>query len=189
MLIPFGVLSAAAFAPSGDYELIATGVGTGSNSSILFDSLATYASTYKHLQIRYAARINLSGVNSDPLVIRVNGVSTTSYAHHQLLGTGSVVESAAGTSTTACRIGRLTAVNATTNSFAAGVIDILDPYSSTKNTTFRGLSGNTATGDNIIALYSGLFNSTAAVNSLEMFAFSGGSFITGTRMSLYGIKG
>jgi hypothetical protein len=172
---------------AGDYELISTSILSSSTPSVTFD-VSSFASTYKHLQIRYSARGSLSAT-SDPVVIRVNGVSTASYAHHQLIGNGSVVESGAGTGTTACRIGRLTAATATTSSFAAGVIDILDSYSSTKNTTFRGLSGNTSTGDNIIALYSGLFNSTAPVSSLELFAFSGGSWITGSRFSIYGIRG
>jgi hypothetical protein len=176
-----------AFTIPGDYELIESAVLTSAQSSVVFD-VSSFASIYKHLQIRYAARGTLTAT-SDPVVIRVNGITAESYAHHQLLGNGSVVESAAGTSTTALRIGRLTAATATANSFAAGVIDILDPYSSTKNTTFRGLSGNTSTGDNIVALYSGLFNNTAAVNSLNLFAFSGGSWAAGSRFSIYGIRG
>jgi hypothetical protein len=182
-----GLLGAASF-PASDYELISSNILGSNQASVVFNDLNLLSSTYKHFQIRYSARGTLSAT-SDPVVVRVNGVSTASYAHHQLIGNGSVVESGAGTGTTACRIGRLTAANATTSSFAAGVIDVLDPYSSTKNTTFRGLSGNTSTGDNIVALYSGLFNSTAPVSSLELFAFSGGSWITGTRFSIYGIKG
>jgi hypothetical protein len=75
----------------------------------------------------------------------------------------------------------------TANAVNAGVIDILDYSSSTKNTTLRGLYGMN---DNAIAicLSSGLYNQTTAVSSITLTA-SANNFASLSRFSLYGIRG
>jgi hypothetical protein len=189
-LSALGIFSAAgAGGIAGDYELIQTQILPGSvATTVSFTGLGSFSSTYKHLQIRYTGRTVLAASTSDALIVRANGISTTSYAHHQLVGTGSAVESGAATNATAMRLGRLTAANGTTNSWAAGVIDILDPYSTTKNKTFRGFSGNTSA-DNIVILYSGLFNNTASITQLDLSGLGASGLSAGSRFSLYGIRG
>jgi cytochrome P450 len=75
---------------------------------------------------------------------------------------------------------------ATASAFGAGVVDILDSYSTTKNKTIRAFYGK-ATASNRIALSSGFWNNTAALTQVRFSAI--GSFVTGSRFSLYGIKG
>ena len=75
---------------------------------------------------------------------------------------------------------------ATASAFGGGVVDILDPYSTTKNKTIRGLGGLAATN---IALRSGSWASTDSVTSITCLPFSGGNWVAGSRFSLYGIKG
>jgi hypothetical protein len=188
MLIPFGVLSAAgAGGVAGDYELIETTILGSASSEVLFSSLATYASDYKHLQIRYTARSTRAAV-ADNLGVRFNGVTTTSYSHHRLYGNGTNVQSFAGTSATFMLGDGTTGNTSTASAFSAGVIDILDSYSTTKNKTIRILSGYTVSGDHAIELTSGAFYNTAALTSVSVFALTG-NLVAGTRMSLYGIKG
>jgi hypothetical protein len=184
MLIPFGVLSAAgAGGVAGDYELISTEILTSSQSSITFSNLGDYSSTYKHLQLRATAR-SARTVNQDTLNLRLNGVTTSVYSRHRLLGTGSSVISDAFVNQDSMGGGIIAAgASATANAFSAIVMDILDPYSTTKNTTLRILSGFSE-----IGLASGLFNSTASLTQIQIFSTSG-DLLTGTRMSLYGIKG
>jgi len=67
------------------------------------------------------------------------------------------------------------------------VLDILDAYSTTKNKTIRSLSGMTG-GANNLQLYSGLWNNTAAISSLNIFP-GATNFVAGSRFSLYGIRG
>jgi hypothetical protein len=187
MLIPFGILSAAAGVEvAGSYELIATEILTTTESSITFSNLGDYSSTYKHLQIRWVTRSTATGANI-AVYSRLNGDTGSNYSLHTLFGDGSGVASGNATNTTLVITGIQPTSTATANSFSAGVIDLLDPYSTTKNKTFRTLSGIAAS-DNRIDLHSGNWRNTASVTSWTVLPQSG-NFAIGTRFSLYGIKG
>jgi len=177
---------------SSDYELIQTSILGSATSSVTFSSLATYASTYKHLQIRIACMFDSTNSN---IQARINGDSGANYARHALranFGSGSV-ESAAGTSLTQMLI-HYNQDNNSTNEPAASVIDFVDVYAA-KNRTMRAFSGTiSGTNKNQIYVASGLHLSTAALTSITIhagtsFDSSGGNFRTGSRFSLYGIKG
>ena len=184
MSIPFGVLSAAgAGGVAGTYELIETQILGSSQSSITFSNLGTYSSTYKHLQIRAVTRSNTAG-GLGPMEVRLNGDSGTNYAWHRLGGYGSVVQSGAGTSATFMAIGLVPYNDQTANSFAASVLDILDPYSTSKNTTVRSLAGM----PNTIELRSGAWFNTASVTSVLLKPDSSNTFAIGSRFSIYGIR-
>ena len=171
------------------YELISTTVLGSNQPSVTFSNLGTYSSTYKHLQIRSVARTAQSS-NTRAIGVRVNGISTSSYSWHLLEGDSSSVVSAAAANQTNGFIGHLAASGAAANIFGASVIDILDPFSSTKNTTLRGLSGATTSGENRVRLYSTLFNSTATVTSITLYSEDlTSNLVAGSRFSLYGIRG
>jgi hypothetical protein len=70
------------------------------------------------------------------------------------------------------------------------IVDIHDYAATTKNKTVRNISGvdTNNTSDGLIYLSSGLWQSTSAVSSIDVF-FSGENFTTSTVVSLYGIKG
>jgi hypothetical protein len=191
MLIPFGILSAAGVsaAPTGAYELISTTILGSNAASVTFSSLGTYSSTYKHLQIRFTGKVSKVEAGQE-LALRVNGISTNSYSWHYMRGNGSTVIGDNGTTTNGMFLGQFTADNATASSYGGGVIDLLDPYSTSKNKTFRGLSGVPTGGMTRINLYAGLFQSTNAVDSISIFSqnFSD-NMIAGSRFSLYGIRG
>ena len=191
MLIPFGILSAAGVsaAPTGAYELISSTILGSNAASVTFSSLGTYSSTYKHLQIRFTGKVSKVEAGQE-LALRVNGISTNSYSWHYMRGNGSTVIGDNGTTTNGMFLGQFTADNATASSYGGGVIDLLDPYSTSKNKTFRGLSGVPTGGMTRINLYAGLFQSTNAVDSISIFSqnFSD-NIITGSRFSLYGIRG
>jgi hypothetical protein len=188
MLIPFGVLSAAgAGGVAGDYELIATELVGADTPSITFSSLATYSSTYKHLQIRTASRNSRTGFSTGVVSLRFNGDTSSSYTYHELFGNGSSVSSYADGSQTSIR-GAFFVAGASTaaNAFGGGVLDILDPFSTTKNTTTRSLSG---VADAAVALTSGAFFKTDAITSITLLGIGGTNLVAGSRFSLYGIRG
>jgi hypothetical protein len=181
-LFPLGILSAAGAVVGGEtYELISTTVLGLAASSVSFSSLGDYSSTYKHLQIRGLGRLTAVDTNQK---MRFNGDSTSSYNNHFLYGNGSSVLSGTSGLLTAIDSYPLTASNAPANAFGAFVIDMLDAFSSTKNTTVRQLSGNNVE----IQLASGLWNNTASLTSVELLANSG-NYVAGSRFSLYGIRG
>ena len=183
-LSALGIFSAAGAGGvvASDYELISTTLITTNTASIVFD-VSTFASTYKHLQIRFAGRS--SRADQDSLMdVKFNSASTT-YRNHYLVGTGSAVSSASSADR---YIFGLAAASATANIFGSGVVDILDPFSSTKNTTLRSLNGvNTGT-YNRIFLSSLAWFDTATVTSITL-ADVFGNFVAGSRFSIYGLKG
>lgn len=188
MLIPFGVLSAAGAGgvAAGSYELITTEILGSAQSSITFSNLGDYSSTYKHLQLRIASRSGRAAEN-DPIFLRFNSDSGSNYSYHEMGPSGGGVYSAAGTSqTSVARAGSSAGSTAAANAFGASVIDILDPYSTTKNTTTRTLMG---VGGNTILLTSGAWYNTASITTITLTTFSATDFVTGSRFSLYGIKG
>jgi len=188
MLIPFGVLSAAGVSEGGPtYELIESVVLGTATSSVTFSSLATYASTYKHLQIRLAARTDRTTLAYDFMRLRFNGDTGTNYRSHFLYGNGASVVSEAGGAGDAILLFRAGA-NAATNVYGGIVLDVLDAYSSTKNTTIRALGGITGV-NNEVALTSGLYNNTASITSVFIGPGGGTNFTAGSRFSLYGIRG
>jgi hypothetical protein len=182
MLIPFGILSAAGVVEGGaTYELISTTVLGGTAASVTFSNLGDYSSTYKHLQIRMTAR--LSGNNS--IDAYINGDTGSNYAGHLLRGNGSTASSFARSSSSTLQIADS---SNTANVFTAAVVDILDFASTTKNTTIRSFTGD-AGGQNFIQMWSGLWNNTAAVTSIQLYGRASTTFQIGSRFSIYGIRG
>jgi hypothetical protein len=182
----FGLLGAAGGIPPA-YELIASEILTASQASVTFSSLGTYSSTYKHLQIRYFAR-TISGTTLEELRVQFNANTGSNYSRHELSGTDGVVKTGVQTSITSAQAGFLSQ-NQSSNVFSSGVVDILDPYSTTKNTTVRALSGfHFGTGfQSIISLTSGAFFNTASITEIKLFG-NVFNLAADSRFSLYGVK-
>jgi hypothetical protein len=127
------------------------------------------------------ANSTLSGTVGSYTYLQFNGVTSASYSRHTLFGNGSSVSSAASTSQTSIVFQSLPGTSSA-NQFAAGVIDILDPFE-TKNTTARAFVGISSE----VALASGAFLNTAALSSITLAPVSG-SFNTYSRFSLFGLR-
>ena len=167
-----------------DYEFISTAFGTGSSAVITFSSIPQ---DYRHLQIRYVGK---NTTNSNDVYITMNGVSSGVYMSHRLWGNGTTVAvTPSGTaSQTFIILTDALAISTTADCFGAGVIDILDYPSTTKNKTVRAIYGVSDAGAAGSNLSSGLYAQTTAVSSLT-FTTATGNFTSLTRFSLYGIKG
>jgi hypothetical protein len=181
-----GLLGASLFIPVGDYELIETAILGSSAPSVTFNNLDAWSSTYKHLQIRYTARSTRSAELVSVLGLQFNNITAANYFHHHLSGNGSSVSSFAATGSTSLRVGLATGASSTANNFGAGVVDLLDSYSTTKNKTFRSLTG--LTNGNFVRLKSGSLAETASVTEIKILDLFG-DFVAGSRFSLYGIRG
>lgn len=173
--------------PSSEYLIQTYEVGATLLASVTFDNLGQYAGVYKHLQIVWVARsTDLDTGGGSDFLIQFNNNTGSNYSAHRLDGSGSSVVSTAQTSQTSMRLGFVIRDGRTANSYSAGVTDILDPFSASKNTTVRNLDGYTADGAQQIRLSSGLFFQTSAINTIKLFQDSF-SFKTGSRFSLYGV--
>jgi len=178
-----GILnSQAAGVEAGAYDLLETTTLASSASSVTFSGLGSYTD-YKHLQIRYVGRH--SGSTGNSLQMILNADSGSSYRSHVLLGDGSSVVS---TQTSSLTFFMSNDSGGSTNVFASGVIDFLDAFDNSKNTTLRTLSGVTDPNTySQVRLTSGGYFNTAAMTSIEISGNSG-DLVTGSRFSLYGIK-
>lgn len=165
-----------AYNPS-EFDLLETQVLTGTAASITFSSLSTYASTYKHLQIRMAGSTN-SAVNW--VGIQFNGDTANNYSRHELRGSGSSVTSSGSSNYDYFLFG------VWGGSAGASVVDLLDVFDTTKYKTGRALSG--WVGADGVQLTSGSWRNTNAVSSILIKNQGSEVFKIGTRFSLYGIK-
>jgi hypothetical protein len=174
----------APFIPT-NYESIETVTGTGSSGTITFSSIP---STYQHLQLRYLGR-NARGVTGDTLRMTFNSDSGSNYAYHASYGGGSTTESFGATSLAYAPVGYVAGASAAANIMGVGVVDILDYANTSKNKTFRSLHGEDFNGSGDMALFSGLWMSATAINSITIVGGTGANFTTTTHFALYGIKG
>jgi hypothetical protein len=188
MPITLGILAQSRQAvAAGSYDLLDTiTVGTAV-ASVTFSGLSTYASDYQHLQIRATPKTVNSGAVAD-IWGYVNGDTATNYNHHFMRGVNSSgVSSGFNNSFGGMYLGQGNKAN-TTNGHGALVVDILDPFETTKFTTFRGLSGATSSPDSIVSLNSGLWRNTAALTSITLYSLGDGNIAVNSRFSLYGIR-
>jgi len=184
MLIPLGILATAGAggAPTSAYELISSQVLGSTSSSVTFSNLGDFSSIYKFLQIRYSAKTIAGG---QELRIRFNG-NSTGYNKRQVWGAAGSSNAAGAFNQAQIQLDLGAAQTTNSSWFQAGVIDIFEPYNTSKNTTIRAAYGE-AFFTNAVYFVSGMWNNTASVTSITFTA--GNDLAASSRFSLYGIKG
>lgn len=181
--IPLGILAASGGA-AGAMELISTQVLSSAASTVTFSSIPQ---GFKHLQIRAVNKLDTSEIDVvNVSFISVNG-NSSSFSHHIVQGDGSNI--GWGSFNGFSYIWAVPTNNNEVNSFAAQVIDILDYSATTKNKTIRMLNGNASLSTRNIVLQGMAYLSNTAVTSLSFTGGSGYNWKTGSRWSLYGIRG
>lgn len=183
-----------AFNP-GSFDLISTTILSSDTASVTFD-VSTLASTYKHLQIRYSAKSDRSSSDgNDGLVTRINGDSGTNYTNHLIYGQWYAGSTGNGVSAeTAFNGMEYTYIAGTGGSssaiFGSGTMDFLDAFSTDKFKTRRVLWHNGLSSPfQQVSLTSNLWRNTAAITSLTLSVRYGSNLVSGSRFSIYGIKG
>jgi hypothetical protein len=185
-LFPLGILSAAGASVGGDYEHIATVLGTASSNTITFSSIPQ---NYKHLQVRFSAKNTIT--SSERIIMRMNGVTTASYTRGRYYGAGT------GSSPSSETLGGLTGIDlddALSISTGAGIVaggflDITDYTNTTRNKAVKGFYGQQGNKTRIY-IVGGFLLDTPAITSIS-FTTAGAItnlFATTSRFSLYGIR-
>jgi len=189
------------------YESIATAnVGSGGEAYVEFTSISQ---AYKYLQIRYVAQDNRTTYGIDQLRMRMGSsntldTSSTGYVHHFARGTGAITDSANYTTTggdnDSIAINTGLGTNASTGSWGAGIIDIVNYTSTSKVKVVKALAGVDLNGDGTgrgnvpgrITFGTGMWlgtNKLNAVNILRFYPENGTLFSQHSRFALYGLKG
>lgn len=157
-------------------ELISTvNVGAGGSTSVTFSSIPE---GYKHLQVRMVTKAVGSGAFQ--FFCNYNSDSAGNYSSHTFVTNGS---STFSSTRSTGYIGFIPAGN-----FGATVLDILDFASVNKYKTSRSLSGAHADVTEF-QLVSMNWRNNAAITSLTLYPEVGITMASGSRFSLYGIKG
>lgn len=185
-MLPWGILSSSGSGAAAAYELISSSILTGTASSITFGSIPQ---TYKHLEIRATLRSDRAGAESEIVTFRFNSDTGSNYATHFLSSNGSSVSSSNYSAETYMRGEAYPGGADTTNAFGAFVLQITDYTSTNKTKTQRLFSGRRGSSQYAVSLRSGLWNSTNAITTITLNNFFSSNFVSGTRVSLYGIKG
>lgn len=170
------------------YESIATVTASGSASSMTISSIPQ---TYSHLRVIISARTASTGPRLDAY-LQFNGDTSTNYSYRWMYNSGSngpYANSAINASQLSSTYIPGSAV--TSNVFGLFIIDIPDYASTNKYKTAGILTGwnnrGTTSENNMANVVGSWRNSTTGINSIT-FAQSG-NFVSGSTMSIYGLKG
>jgi hypothetical protein len=165
------------------YSLIASNtVGGAGAASVTFSSIAA---TYTDLLIKVSARTNRSAYD-EVIGVSFNG-STSSFSWKLLNGSDPVANSASGT--TNIMAGRAVSATSTASTFSNA--DVYIPNYTSAN--YKSFSVDSVIENNSTTLYDvdlhvGLWSNTAAITSIALTPFSGGSFVQYSNFYLYGIS-
>jgi hypothetical protein len=113
--------------------------------------------------------------------MRLNGDTGANYAWQEFYATPPNTTAGFASAQTYIQTPML-AVGSFANQFTPGVVDFLDIYSTTKIKTIKHFSSD-------IRMTAGAWYSTAAITSVNFFPQIAAGFQTGSRFSIYGIKG
>lgn len=182
MPIPIGILAASGAGGGGAYEHIATIEVNPYGGTAEFANLSQYASTYQHLQLRMKLKNFADGEAADVSVDF--GVSGTTYVASYFRRAAALNQRGVR-SASSIGIDIFGAINDTSlDSFTSyAILDIIDPFETTKNTVVKGFSGY----DTRLTFHSGMHLSTSAATRVRITAGQG--LFEQSTFSLYGIKG
>ena len=181
--------------PAGDtgvmYPIQMVSVGAAGAAYVDFTSIP---STYTHLQVRMTAKSQRANNYGSTVWAYFNGdyapSSPTNYNFHFLSGDGSTASSGAYPNTNVgygAYAGNAMGTTAT-NVVTVNIMDILDYKNTNKYKTVRTLFGEDRNGGGQVALYSSLWQNTAAITSIRFYP-DNYNFAQYTSIALYGIKG
>lgn len=160
--------------------LISTQILSSTATSITFSSIP---STYKHLQIRVAAKATSDG--SAAITYQFNGDSGSNY-FWQYLATNGTSLTAYAVSPAQPHIRSTLYYWGMSSTFPTTQIgEILDYANTNKYKTLRLLSGQAGSSASELGLHSGIWQNTSAINSITINCTTAA---IGSRFSLYGVN-
>jgi hypothetical protein len=160
------------------YEPLATTTLTSDQATI---TLSSISSSYTDL------RVVINSISADTgtyIVYQYNSDTGSNYSTTQLVGNGSAASSPRGSNNTFNRA--LYQSWQDTNGVALCIIDIFS-YAGSTNKTSLAVASNDKNGSGTVERNVSLWRNTAAINSITFRTDSGGSYKTGTTVTLYGI--
>lgn len=179
------------------FQLLQTATLGSNQTSVAFSNLVSqYAGLYTHLQVRMVFKQN---VTDGTVLARINGGAASSTSSQMMSrATNDASQFARNSSNAIALMYTQDFSQAAAESYFVLVIDLVDPFVSGKNKSIRFYGGGIGPNSNSdrAGMGSAVAVDTTQTNSLEFSmgtgasaSWQGGSFVTGSRISLYGIRG
>lgn len=162
------------------YENIAT-TTLGSTASVI--TFSSIPSTYTDLRLVWTVRSSAGG--NFPLVT-FNNDTGSNYSWTRLFGDGTSAQVNINTSRSGIGILWMTEVSSASNVFNLLTLDVFSYAGSTNKTSLTTASAD-KNGSGTVERTVALWQSTSAINRLDLTA-SSGTFAAGTTATIYGIK-
>jgi hypothetical protein len=180
-----GFWAAGAGVQTFDFDLIATGFGSGTATDIVFESIPQ---AYKHLQIRYVAK---SSSTATTLRLQFNNTGGTAYDYKTEFTNGSTFTSSAQVTNAAGIV--LTygvAPSTVSGQISGGIVDIFNYTDTDRNKNVMTTAGyfSEATVRHL-EMNGGRFKDNAALSTIAINTGGANFLDTSSRFALYGIKG
>jgi hypothetical protein len=158
------------------------------SNTVLGGALPT---TYRHLVVKMQARGDAAATGTG-MICQFNGDTTAAnYQYQRLLGVATTVTATEGFGSLAgCYLGAITASTAPAGLATSKHVDLVNYGGSTfnKQTIVHGAdTEGTTSGSNSAELYIANWRNVAAITRI-VFLPTTGNFITGTRLTLYGLN-
>lgn len=164
------------------FDCIATTTLSSSASDIVFSNIPQ---TFTDLMFIFTGQGSASS-NVD-CNMRFNGDSSALYSYMRIYSGGSTVNADRGNGTNSWGAVAYIGGSNTPNMFASTQINIFNYSSTSANKSSLCQWNSAGTSDNYSLINAGLYRSTSAITSIQIFPQSG-SLVAGTTAQLYGIK-
>lgn len=169
------------------YHSIATATASGSSSTL---SLSSIDQSYTHLRIIATLRCTPASNRIDAY-LTLNGDSTANYSYRWMYGSGDAnIPVNSGNNASAISLSYMPGSSATSGNYGLFIIDIPDYSSPNKYKgvgIFTGYNNRAASNENNMANIAAVYK--ANTNAITQVSISGGTFVAGSTMALYGLKG
>ena len=164
------------------YQPIATATVSGSTTNkITFSSIP---GTYTDLVLISLARSAIAQTN-DFLFMQPNGDTASNKSFTRFIGDGSSVVTARTSNDAYLQWGQVTGSLTASGIFAVSIGHIMN-YANT--TTNKSIIARADLGTQSAMAFAGLWSSTSAITSLDIYAGGLNNYVAGSTFSLYGIK-
>jgi len=170
-------------------EAIATTYLEATSAAVEFTGIPQ---TYEHLQLRVSARDDGAGSDYSEVTLQFGPVGDVidtgaSYYNAEMRGSNTATSAEKPAATNRVRCTFISAPNADSAQFGAGIIDILD-YASTIKTKEALWYGGTGFAPTYpwVAMGCGLWNGTGAIDKMSIAGYAHGSLLRGSEFTLYG---
>jgi hypothetical protein len=166
---------------------IASQTVTNPNTVIVFN-FTSIPQTFTHLQLRCFGRTTNASIGAFGYIY-YNLDFGNNYTQHYLQGDGSSASSSGAVSLIGNNLVTPTGSSATSNVYNNTIVDILDYSNANKYKTNRQIGGFDNNGSGYVQMFSGLWQSTAAINLIQVSTGNSSVYwAAGTRFDLYGIQ-